>query len=76
VQPLGSFAPRRSDGRAAAASERWEVFARADPQRYIDPALGRNVDAAQFIAGGRGVVERVLDWSGDVGDYDRALEIG
>lgn len=58
------------------ASERWEAFARADPQRYIDPTLGRNVDAAQFIQGGRGVVERVLDWSGDLGDYDRVLEIG
>lgn len=58
------------------AGARWEAFARNDPQFYIDPTLGRDADAEQFTAGGRGVVERVLDWSGELGAYDRALEIG
>jgi SAM-dependent methyltransferase len=58
------------------ASGRWEAFARKDPQFYIDPTLGRDVDAEHFIEGGRGVVEQVLDWTGERGTHDRALEIG
>jgi SAM-dependent methyltransferase len=57
-------------------SARWEAFARHDPQFYIDPTLGRDVDAAQFIEAGRGVVEQVLEWTGELRTYDRALEIG
>jgi SAM-dependent methyltransferase len=57
-------------------SGRWEAFARQDPQFYIDPTVGRDVDAEHFIEGGRGVVEQVLEWTGEVGTPDRALEIG
>jgi ubiquinone/menaquinone biosynthesis C-methylase UbiE len=62
--------------RADDTSARWEAFARKDPQFYIDPTLGRDADAEQFIEGGRGVVEQVLEWTGELGAYDRALEIG
>ncbi len=57
-------------------SWRWEAFARKDPQFYIDPTVGRDVDAKHFIEGGRGVVEQVLEWTGELDTYDRALEIG
>ena len=73
---LVGVGPGAEHRRADAAGERWEAFARTDPQLYIDPTLGRNVDAEQFIEGGRGIVERALDWAGELGRYDRALEIG
>jgi SAM-dependent methyltransferase len=76
VRRFGGTAPGPRHGRADAASERWEAFARSDPQLYIDPTLGRNVDAEQFIADGREIVERALDWAGELGGRDRALEIG
>lgn len=66
----------RSPYPADDARARWEAFARNDPQFHIDPTLGRDVDAEEFIEGGRGVVERVLDWTGELGAYDHALEIG
>ena len=55
---------------------RWEAFARKDPQFYIDPTSGRDADAEHFIEGGRDVVEQVLEWTGELGSHDRALEIG
>ena len=76
VWRFGTSAQRLRHGKSDAGSERWEAFARSDPQRYIDPALGRDVDAEEFIEGGRGIVEQVLDWSGELRAYDRALEIG
>lgn len=66
----------RSSHPAEDPSARWEAFARNDPQLYIDPTLGRNADPEQFIEGGRAVVEQVLEWTGELGDCDRALEIG
>jgi SAM-dependent methyltransferase len=60
----------RSPHSADDPSARREAFTRSDPQFYIDPTLGRNVDAEQFIEGGRGVVEQVLEWTGELGAYD------
>ena len=48
---LVGVGPGAEHRRADAAGERWEAFARTDPQLYIDPTLGRNVDAEQFIEG-------------------------
>src|SRR4051812_14566248 len=54
----------------------WEDFARSDPQFYIDPTLGRGADAGEFLEGGRGLVERMLEWAGELSGHDRALDIG
>ncbi len=56
--------------------ERWESFARADAASYIDPTLSRGASVEEFIAGGRAVVERVLEWVGEAAPGDHALEIG
>jgi SAM-dependent methyltransferase len=66
----------RSPHSAEEPGARWEAFARNDPQFYIDPTLGPDADAEQFIEGGRGLVEQILEWTGELGAYDHALEIG
>jgi hypothetical protein len=48
----------RSPHSAEEPGARWEAFARNDPQFYIDPTLGREADAEQFIEGGRGLVDQ------------------
>jgi SAM-dependent methyltransferase len=63
-------------GDADAPGERWESFAQDRPLSYVDPALGRGVSAAEFIAAGEPLVERELGWVGPLAAYDRALEIG
>jgi SAM-dependent methyltransferase len=76
---------RHLDGRANGRGRRhydhamtspWEDFARSDPQFYIDPTLSRGADAGEFLEGGRGIVERMLEWAGELSGRDRALDIG
>src|SRR5215211_6269214 len=55
---------------------RWEGFAQEDAQRYIDPRLGPRATTDEFIEGGRAVVERALEFAGDLPGRGRALEVG
>jgi ubiquinone/menaquinone biosynthesis C-methylase UbiE len=54
----------------------WEGFARADARLYIDPRLGRKLSPAEFLASGRALVERELEWSGLGEPLEHAVEIG
>src|SRR3954470_23645022 len=54
----------------------WEGFAQEDAQRYIDPRLGPGASTDEFIEGGRAVVERALEFAGELPGRERALEIG
>jgi SAM-dependent methyltransferase len=62
---------RRTESRSP-----WEEFAGTDPQRYIDPTLGRGVSVQEFIDAGGALVDRELAWTGALCDHERALEIG
>lgn len=60
----------------AAGADRWERFAREDPLFFIEADPRGRASLEEFLAGGRAIAQRALEFAGDGLGRGRALEIG